>query len=95
MATVKDDLANWTLDDLLEAINPAPPTLDERIQRALAVVDQYHREGQLSDAEAEGLVRVLLDAGIAVEIGEIVTDYFTPHHRQQRRNGRSHFLALQ
>ena len=93
MATTNNDLPNWTWDDLLEAINPEPPTLDERIQRALAVVDHYHREGQLSDAEAEGLVGVLLDAGIAAEIGEIVTDYFTPHH-QQRRNGRPHSLAL-
>ena len=83
-----------TYDDLLAAISPPSPTLDERIQRALALVDQYHREGQLSDADAEALAGVLLDASISAEIGEIVTDYFTPRNRQ-RRNGQPNFLSLQ
>ena len=93
MATANISTADITLDDLLEAINPQPPTLDERIQRALSVVAQYHQEGKLSDADADAMRGVLLDAGMAAEIGEIVTDYFTPRNRQ-RRNGRNNFLSL-
>lgn len=93
MATANISAADITLDDLLEAINPQPPTMDERIQHALSVVTQYHQEGKISDADADALRGVLLDASMSVEFGEIVTDYFTPSNRK-RRNGRIDFLSL-
>ena len=94
MATVKDDLANWTLDDLLEAINPAPPTPEERVQRALAVIARLQQEGQITDADADAWVRAIIAARINGEFAAMVSDYFTPAKRRRADDARRRGFSL-
>ena len=90
--TIVNSAEGITLDDLLEAINPQPPTMDGRIRNALGVVAQYRREGHISDADADALVSVLVDASITAEVSDIALDYFTPRNRQ-RRDGRINLIS--
>ena len=87
MATVKDDLANWTLDDLLEAINPAPPSIEERCRRALVVIIKSWEAGELTDEQASGLIEVIVTAlekrRVNEMFNEMVNDVFTPKRRRK------------
>ena len=49
MALSLKDIANWTLDDLLEAINPPPPSADEQLRRALVAVIESWQNGEITD----------------------------------------------
>ena len=89
MGTANISAANITLDDLLEAINPQPLTLDERIQRALSVVTQYHQEGKLSDSDAHAIIKVLLAVKSNREVNMMISDAFAPKNRR-RGSGSSH-----
>lgn len=83
MGTANISAASITLDDLLEAINPQPLTLDERIQRALSVVTQYHQEGKISGADADAIIKVLLDVKANLEFDLMVAEVFTPKNRRR------------
>ena len=91
MTTAKDVLPNLTWDDLLEAINPAPPSIEERLRRALVVIIKGWEEGQLTDAQASELIQTIATAyenrRINEMFSEIVDDFFTPQRRRksQRR----------
>ena len=95
MATVKDDLANWTLDDLLEAINPAPPSVEERQRRALVVVIKSWEAGEITDEQASGLIEVIVTAPqkrrVNEMFNEMVNDLFTP---KRRRKGARRFSLI-
>lgn len=95
MATANISTANITLDDLLEAINPQPPTLDERIQRAVSVVAQFHQEGKISNADAEAIIKVLLNIKDNLEINQMISEVFTPKNRRRGNDpSRSGFSLL-
>ena len=87
MATARDELPNWTLDDLLEAINPAPPSIEERQRRALVVVIKSWEAGELTDAQASGLIEAIVTAPqkrrVNKMFNEMVNDLFTPKRRRK------------
>ena len=89
MTTAKDVLPNLTWDDLLEAINPAPPSLEERLRRALVVIIKGWEEGQLTDAQASELIQAIVTAQekrrVNEMFSEIVDDFFTPRRRKSER----------
>ena len=94
MATANITAADITLDDLLEAINPQPPTMDERIQHALSMVTQYHQEGKISDADAEAIIKVLLDLKTNLEVNLMIAEVFTPKNRRRGRDSSRHWFSL-
>lgn len=95
MATARDELPNLTWDDLLEAINPAPPSIEERCRRALVVILKSWEAGELTDEQASGLIEVIvtaLEKRRANEMfTEMVNDLFTP---KRRRKGARRFSLV-
>lgn len=83
MALMKREIEDWTLDDVLEAINPAPPSTDERFRRALAVAVNGWQEGQLTDEQAGEFIKALFAVKLNGEVSEMISDYFTPKSRQR------------
>ncbi len=83
MALMKREIEDWTLDDLLEAINPAPPSTGERFRRALAVAVNGWQEGQLTDEQASEFIKALFTVKLNGEVSEMISDYFTPKSRRR------------
>ncbi len=87
MTTARDVLPDLTWDDLLEAINPAPPSVEERLRRALVVIIKGWEEGQLTDAQASELIQAIVTAQekhrVNEMFSEIVDDFFTPRRRRK------------
>ena len=83
MALTENSIEHLTLDDLLEAINPPSPSPDERFRRALQVTVEGWQNGQLTDIQADEIIQALFTVKLNSEVGELVSDYFTPEHRRR------------
>lgn len=82
MALAGSSTENLTLDDLLEAINPRPPSPEERFRRALQVAIKWWQDGHLTDDQAEELIKALFTVKMNNEVSELISDYFAPRSRQ-------------
>ena len=82
MALVKNDTDGLTLDDLLEAVNPSRTSLEERFRRALVSTIKYWQGGQLTDEQAEVLIKAIVSASVNRQVNEMVNDFFTPRNRR-------------
>lgn len=87
MTTAMDVLSDLTWDDLLEAINPAPPSVEERLRRALVAIIKNWEEGRLTDAQASALIQAIATAyenrRVSKVVSEMVNDFFTPQRRRK------------
>ena len=82
MALSENGIEHLTLDDLLEAINPPPPSPDERFRRALQVTIEGWQSGQLTDKQAEEIIKALFIVKMNNEVSELISDYFAPRSRR-------------
>lgn len=82
MALSLKNIENWTLDDLLEAINPPPPSADEQLRRALMAVIQSWQNGEITDEQATTLIKAIAAAKVNRQFNEMVNDFFTPRRRR-------------
>lgn len=78
MALSLKDIENWTLDDLLDAINPPPPSDDERLRRALVAIIESWRNGEITDEQATTLIKAIAAAKVNRQFNEMANDFFTP-----------------
>lgn len=78
MALALKDIENWTLDDLLEAINPPPPSADERLRRALVAVIESWKRGEITDEQATAVIKAIAAVNMNRQMNQIVNDFFTP-----------------
>ena len=69
-------------DDVLAAINPPRQTPEEMYEGALDEITAAWREGQLTEAEADELIRALMGARVRYEIGKMIDYAFTPSTRR-------------
>lgn len=83
MTTAVDVLPDLTWDDLLEAINPPPPSVEERLRRALVAIIKTWEEGHLTDAQASALIQAIATAYENRRVSEMVSDFFTPQRRRK------------
>ena len=83
MALSKKDIENWTLDDLLDAVNPPPPAADERLRRALVAVIKSWQDGEITDDQATTLIKAIADVNMNRQFKEMVNEVFTPRHRRR------------
>lgn len=84
MALAGNGIDHLTLDDLLEAVNPAPPSIEERLRHALTATIKCWQEGQVTDEQAEMLIKALVAANVNRQVNQMVNEFFTP---QRRRTG--------
>ena len=82
MVLAENSVEHLTLDDLLEAVNPSPPSPEERFRRALQVAIEWWQDGRLTDDQATELVKALFTVKMNSEVSELVSDYFTPRSRR-------------
>jgi hypothetical protein len=92
MALAKNDIERLTLDDLLEAINPSPPSLEERLRRALAGTIKHWQNGHLTDEQAETIIRAIVATSVNRQMNEMVNDFFAPRHRRGEASPRRFLL---
>ena len=92
MALAKNDIERLTLDDLLKAINPSPPSLEERFRRALAGTIKHWQNGQLTDEQAETIIRAIVATSVNRQMNEIVSDFFAPRHSRGEASPRRFLL---
>ena len=78
MALTLKGIENWTLDDLLEAINPPPPSADEQLRRALVAIIKSWQGGELTDEQATTLIKAIAAANMNRQVNQMVNDFFTP-----------------
>ena len=78
MALTLKEIENWTLDDLLEAINPPPPSADERLRRALVAIIESWQNGEITDDQATTLIKAIAAANMNRQVNQMVNDFFTP-----------------
>ena len=78
MALALKDIENWTLDDLLEAINPPPPSADEQLRRALVAVVQSWQNGEITDEQATSLIKAIAAVNMNRQVNQMVNDFFAP-----------------
>ena len=87
MTIAMDALPDLTWDDLLDAINPAPPSVEERLRRALVATIKTWEEGRLTDAQASALIQAIATAHenrrVSKVVSEMVNDFFTPQRRRK------------
>ena len=83
MALAKNGIGHLTMDDLLEAINPSPPSPEERFRRGLQVTIEGWQNGQLTDEQADGIIKALFTVKLNSEVSELISDYFTPERRRK------------
>ena len=81
MALALKDIEKWTLDDLLEAINPPPPSADDRLRRALSATVQCWRDGQITDEQAAAVIKAIAAVNMNRQVNRMVNDFFTPRRR--------------
>lgn len=91
MALAKKDIENWTLDDLLEAVNPTPPTADERLRRALVAVIKSWQDSGITDEQATILIKSVVAAKLNRQVNEMANEVFTPRHRRKGNAARRRF----
>ncbi len=89
MALAVEGFEHLTLDDLLEAINPPPPSVEERLRRALVVTIKGWEEGQLTDEQAAALITAIVNANANRQMNEMISDFLTP---RRRRTGHRRFF---
>ena len=94
MALAENGIEHLTLDDLLEAINPPPPSPDERFRRALQVTIDGWQSGQLTDKQADEIIKALFTVKLNSEVSELVSDYFTPEHRRKASDTEHRLFSL-
>ena len=81
MAPTKKDIAKWTLDDLLEAINPPPPSADERLRHAVVSVIKSWQEGKITDEQVATLIKTIAAVNANRQVNQMVNEFFTPRRR--------------
>ena len=91
MALPRKDVENWTLDDLLEAVNPAPPTTEEQLRRALVAVIKSWRHGEITDEQATTLIKAIAAAKVNRHFNEMASEVFAPRHRRRGNAARQRF----
>jgi len=82
MVGVTNGIEHLTMDDLLEAINPPPPSQEERFRRALQFAINWWQDGHLTDEQATELIKALFTVKMNGEVSELISDYFTPRSSQ-------------
>ena len=83
MALALKGIENWTLDDLLEAVNPPPPSADERLRRALWAVIKSWQDGEITDEQATTLIKAIAAAKVNRQFNEMASEVFTPRRRRR------------
>ena len=85
MTRAENGIEHLTMDDLLEAINPPPPSVDALYQHGLDDISAYWRQGRITSEQAMGLVKMLMAAKLDYEVSEMIRDAFSPKKKALRR----------
>ena len=91
MARTLTDIENWTLDDLLDVINPPPPSADERLRRSLVAVIKSWQDGEITDEQATTLIKAIAAVNMNRQFNEMANEVFTPRHRRRGNAARRRF----
>ncbi len=78
MALATNGIEHLTMDDLLEAINPSPRSVDTLYRHGLDEITLYWQQGRITSKQATNLVKMLIAAKLEYEVGEMVADAFSP-----------------
>lgn len=78
MTTTRNERLPLSWDDLLAAISPRRGLAGDDLRRAIAVVADAQREGQITAEEAAEIIKVLIGIGMSSQVNIMVNDFFTP-----------------
>ena len=86
MAITRNELPPVSWDDLLSAISPQRGFASADLRRTIEVITAAQQEGQITDKDAEELIKFLLATMISGRVNAMVGDFFMPD--AQRLGGR-------
>ena len=81
MATTRDERHPVSWEDLLAAISPRRGLDRADLQKAITAIVAAQQEGQITDADAQELIKVLVGIAASGQFNVMVNDFFTPDAR--------------
>ncbi len=92
MTITRNELPSVSWDDLLSAISPQRGFANADLRRTIEAITAAQQEGEITDKDAEELLKVLLAAVISGRVNAMVGDFFMPNaHRPGDRFGEGGF----
>ena len=78
MTTTRNELPPVSWDDLLAAISPRRGLAGDDLRRVIEAIVAAQQGGQITEEEAEEIIKALLAVAMSGQVNALVNDFFTP-----------------